>query len=551
VVERPVSVVKEAVENALDAGARDIRVSLFEGGKVRIVVEDDGEGMAFDDLPLAVARHGTSKISSVEELETIRSLGFRGEALASIAAVSKLEIRSRREGDELGGLIRVEGGRVVLHVPAPCAKGTSLSVEDLFCTLPARKKFLKSAASEWRRVSSLVRDMAVAYPSLRFSEFHDGRAGFSSTGDGDREGVLRSLWGDGGDLRHGTVRTANLQLECWCMPFPGRARSDVTAFVNGRALSDPVIRGAAGSLCRSLPGNWVLLFSCAPDVVDVNIHPAKAEVRFRYPGEVFDAVQQAVLCLSGEAPAMPAIPPIPGGSSPAPSAGWSFHERGKPVEGPLFGRVAAPSGFIQDREESAPEEAVPAFEPEGVRFLGQIASGYLVFETEEGVVVMDPHAAHERIGYERMQRLSMASRTVQRCAVPLPLPPSLAASAREHRDGLETAGFRFSDQDGVFAVDAFPTLLGDAGEDPVRLLRGVLLEWNEDRKGTLEDTLWRRLATIACGLSVKLGAAMSPSECLSLWRDLTSCSAPWSCPHGRPTVLVLSKEKLESFFGRE
>lgn len=551
-MERPVSVVKEAVENALDAGAGDIRVSLFEGGKVRIVVEDDGEGMAFDDLPLAVARHGTSKISSVEELETIRSLGFRGEALASIAAVSKLEIRSRREGDELGGLIRVEGGRIVLHVPVPCAKGTSLSAEDLFCTFPARKKFLKSAASEWRRVSSLIRDMAVAYPSLRFSEFHDGKAGFSSFGDGDREGVLRSLWGDGGNLRHGTVRTANLQLECWCMPFPGKTRSDVTAFVNGRVLSDPVIRGAAGSLCRSLPGNWVLLFSCAPDVVDVNIHPAKAEVRFRYPGEIFDAVQQAVLCLSGEVPAMPAVPPLPGRSSPSLSAGWSFRERGRPVEEePLFGRVAVPSGFVQERRETPPQDTGAASGPGGVRFLGQIQSGYLVFGMEEGVAVMDPHAAHERIGYERMQCLSKASRTVQHCAVPLPLPPSLAVSAREHRDGLEAAGFRFSDQDGVFAVEAFPTLLGDAGEDPVRLLRSVLLEWNEDRKGTLEDTLWRKLATLACGLSVKLGAAMSPSECLSLWRDLTSCAVPWSCPHGRPTVLVLSKEKLEAFFGRE
>ncbi|MGI6253970.1 MAG: DNA mismatch repair endonuclease MutL, partial [Aminivibrio sp.] len=413
-VERPVSVVKEAVENSLDAGATEIRVSFFEGGKMRITVEDNGDGIAFGDLPLAVARHATSKIGSVEELEKILTLGFRGEALPSIGAVSKLEIRSRREGAEAGGLLKIEGGSQVLHTPISCRKGTWLSVEDLFYTLPARRKFMKSALSEGRRISALVRDFAVAYPSVAFYESRDGKDGFSSPGDGDRRRVLEELWGDAVDLRSCEASTSHLHLECWWAPFPGRTRSQVTSFVNGRVVNDSVIRGAAGVICRPYPGNWVFLFSLEPELLDANIHPAKAEVRFRYPGEVYDAVQQAVLKLSGDVPSLPyrAAPSFPpsgaaaGSSSPSRAAedsrGWSFRDGPEGVRGEdLFGRVRSePPSFMPGREEEAEEERAAAGE-ENFRFLGQLASGYLVFETEEGLAVMDPHAAHERIGFER------------------------------------------------------------------------------------------------------------------------------------------------------
>ncbi|MDK2959612.1 MAG: mismatch repair protein MutL, partial [Synergistaceae bacterium] len=428
-MERPASVVKEAVENSLDAGATEVKVSLFEGGKVRIVVEDNGEGIAFDELPLAAARHATSKIRTVEELERIRTLGFRGEALASISAVSRFEVRSRREDDETGGLLRIEGGRQVMHTPVSCRRGTRISVEDLFYTLPARRKFLKSASSEERRVSSLLRDFAVAYPSVAFSESRDGKAGFSSSGDGDRERLLRDLWGDAGELRHCETAASHLNLECWWAPFPGKTRSIVTSFVNGRAVTDPLIRSAAGSLCRAYAGNWVFLFSLDPELLDANIHPAKAEVRFRFPGEVFDTIQQAVLRLSGRVPSIPgaAVPsfsPSPGRSfSDAPGAGtgrgggWSFRDEGFSSEGGnLFARVASDlspgAGTVLEEVPAGAEEQGRHF-----RYLGQIASGYLVFETEEGLAVMDPHAAHERIGYERAGRLSAESVTVQKCAL--------------------------------------------------------------------------------------------------------------------------------------
>ena len=580
VVERPVSVVKETVENALDAGATEISVALYEGGKLRIVIEDNGEGMSFDDLPLAVARHATSKIRTVEELESVRSLGFRGEALASIAAVSRLEIRSRKTGEEQGALLSIEGGRTIRHVPTPCRPGTRISVEDLFYTLPARRKFLKTAAAEARRVSMLVRDLAVAYPSVAFLEQHDGKQVFSSPGDGDRESLLRAMWGDprqaprassgkaldaafsGAELRTCEALATNLSLECWWMPFPGKTRSSISTFVNGRTVTDSVIRGAVGALCRSLVGNWIFFFSLSPELLDANIHPAKAEVRFRYPGEVFDVVQQAVLTLSGKPHTIaPFSVQHRGDQGPFPASGQSW-QCPEILGGNLFNRVAeapfpretaAVSSGAEGNMLYFPAEPEPngCEERDSVRLLGRMESGYVVFEDGDALAVMDPHAAHERIGYERARRLSKDSVTRQRCAVPLPLPPSFSMSVREHMEALEDIGFSFDEREGLLLLSVYPALQGGIGEDPVRLLRSVLLEWTEDRKSPLEDILWRKLATLACGLSVKLGDRLTASECLALWRGLMQCEQPWSCPHGRPTVLFLPRNKLESFFGRE
>jgi DNA mismatch repair protein MutL len=580
VVERPVSVVKETVENALDAGATEISVALHEGGKLRIVIEDNGEGMSFDDLPLAVARHATSKIRTVEELETVRSLGFRGEALASIAAVSRLEIRSRKAGEEQGALLSIEGGRTLRHVSTPCRPGTRISVEDLFYTLPARRKFLKTAAAEARRVSALVRDLAVAYPAVAFLEQHDGKQVFSSPGDGDRESLLRAMWGDprqaprtssgraldtafsGAELRTCEAAATNLSLECWWMPFPGKTRSSISTFVNGRTVTDSVIRGAVGALCRSLVGNWIFFFSLSPELLDANIHPAKAEVRFRYPGEVFDVVQQAVLTLSGKPQTIAPFSSQQRGYQGASSGSGQSWQRPGASGGELFNRVAE-APFRGETAVASPgaEESTLHFpaEPEhqggeerdSVRLLGRMESGYVVFEDGDALAVMDPHAAHERIGYERARRLSKDSVTSQRCAVPLPLPPSFSMSVREHMEALEDIGFSFDEREGLLLLTVYPALQGGIGEDPVRLLRSVLLEWTEDRKSPLEDILWRKLATLACGLSVKLGDRLTASECLALWRGLMQCEQPWSCPHGRPTVLLLPRNKLESFFGRE
>ena len=559
VIERPSSVVKEAVENAIDADATEVTVSLTEGGKVRIVVEDDGRGISFDDLPLAVARYATSKIRTVEELEALASLGFRGEALASIAAVSRLEIRSRVRGDEEGALLRIEGGSVLQHARTSAQQGTRVSAEDLFYTLPARRKFMKSAAAEARRAMSLVRDFAVAYPSIAFVGRSDGKKVFSSAGDGDKESLFRQMWGAGdggssfaagGDIRMCEATTTNMRLECWWMPFPGKTRSLVSAFVNGRIVNDPLIKGAAAVLSRTMTGNWALFFTLPPELLDANIHPAKAEVRFRYPGEIFDAVQQATLLLSGRpsslsprgATVFPTSIDTPSGHSRQP---LSFPRERTAQEEDLFNRVASvPFPESTPVAESASTE-------DRARFLAVMGSGYVVFEVDDSLAVMDPHAAHERIRYERLRDLSDRPPVTQRCMVPIPLPPSFSMSVREHSAHLEEVGFVFQESDGLLHLTAFPSLQKGMDEDPVRLLRSVLLEWTEDIRRPLKEVLWRRLATIACGQSVKLGGALSPEECAALWRDLNQCEQPWTCPHGRPTVLTLSRNKLESFFGRE
>lgn len=567
VIERPSSVVKEAVENAIDAGATEISVLLAEGGKIRIVVEDNGSGISFDELPPAVSRYATSKISTVEEMEALMSLGFRGEALASIAAVSRLELRSRRREDEDGGMIRVEGGSTTRHERTSARPGTRVSVEDLFFTLPARRKFMKTTATEARRVFALVRDFAVAYPSILFTCRSDGKTVFSSPGDGDRESLFALVWGGegldsqgGGSLRMCETATTNLRLECWWMPFPGKTRSQVSAFVNGRVVNDTLIKGATGALARTMTGNWALFFTVPPALLDANIHPAKAEVRFRYPGEVFDAVQQAALILSGRPSSIE--PAAAGVYRPAPG-----FDRGRPrvsdesfaQADDLFNRVASEPFAVA----VGPELPSAAGEPRGVRlpeggssgdcvrFIGLTSSGYALLETQDSLILMDPHAAHERVNFEQVCAVSARNPAVQSCAVPIPLPPSFSMSAREHAEALSGVGFAFEEQGGLLCLSAYPSLQGVMDEDPVRLLRSVLSEWTEDLRASLSDVLWKKLATLACGRSVKLGQDMSRDECLVLWRDLNACEQPWTCPHGRPTVMAMPLKKLASFFGRE
>ncbi len=310
-----------------------------------------------------------------------------------------------------------------------------------------------------------------------------------------------------------------------------------------------------------------VLYCCGHSPIGVHGYASHGVLWARrgYVCLVFDTIQQAVLKLSGRVPslpgaAVPSFPPSPdrGPSfSPSPGAGtgrgggWSFRdESASPEGGNLFARVASELSPVAG---TALEEAPAGADGQGrhFRFLGQVASGYLVFETEEGLAVMDPHAAHERIGYERAGRLSAGSVTVQKCALALPVAPSLSVSVREHRDGLEAVGFAFGEQDGQISLTAYPSLPGGMAEDPLRLLRSVLLEWTEDREAALEEILWKKLATIACGLSVKLGDRLTASEALALWRNLLECESPWNCPHGRPTVLSLTAKKLESYFGRE
>ena len=411
VVERPASVVKELVENSLDANAKKIRVKLTDGGRLKIIVEDDGDGIAFEDLPLALTYHATSKISEIDDLENIHTLGYRGEALASVAAVAEIEIRSRQKDSETGGMIRANENKIIEHVKINHPNGTRIQVENLFSGLPARRKFLKSASGELRRAAVFLREYAVCNPEISFSLEHDGKEIFSTDGSGSRKLVLMKIWGAGNDIQSLKITYGHLTLECWFQPRMGisSGRNDLISFVNGRAVNDPVIKSAVNQAARELAGNWALFFTVEPQLVDVNIHPAKSEVRFRYPDEIFSAVRKAANNLGSpmDIDVNIGTPAININKRPEFSFQNSFSNSQSSNSRPYFepqknsnltpAVSPEPQIYLEDfsnnNENSQPE----------IIFLGQNSGGYLVFDNYDGLVLMDPHAAHERINYEKIK----------------------------------------------------------------------------------------------------------------------------------------------------
>ena len=602
VVERPCSVVKELVENSIDIGAKRIRVSLWDGGKARIVAEDDGGGIQFEDLPLAVAQHATSKLSTAEDLSSIYTLGYRGEAIASIASVSKLEIRSC-PGNESGGLIRVNEGKVTEHVKIACSKGTRIQVDDLFCNIPARKKFLKASLSELRRCSIILRDYALAWPGISFSLLNDGKSLFITDGNGDRKRALSQIWGDSPESITVQTTSGNLSLECWHQPFPLRGRNEISAFVNGRAVNDPIIRAAVSNACKELSGNWALFITIDPSLIDVNIHPAKAEIRFRYTGEVFDSIKEASEILSGKPAKLiymgakndeyknaSGIRPKPGSrdnisfysrsqnlfSRTASSfddtesaaeknnvKSWNFNEEGEQTPVPSGHHRKPPS--LRDTDEETKRLAqlekprwLPAYPFEkgavkgggpDVEFVSQLSSGYLIFETSSSIVIMDPHAAHERIMFEKIMEEFGNGAKSQTLICPEPLQPTLALQVQEQEKELRSVGFCFKEEDGIY-VTGIPFVLGNTFS-PLSLLRATLAVWSDNgNEKKLDEQLMARWAEIACKSSVKLTNELHTDEALEIWKKLHMCKQPYSCPHGRPTILKMELTELGKHFGR-
>jgi len=620
VVERPVSAVKEMIENSLDAGSRRIRVKLWDGGRVRITVEDDGCGIAFDELPLALTPHATSKIGSVEDLENIHTLGYRGEALGSLAAIAKVEIRSRATDAEIGGVIKAYEGRITGHAETNCTPGTRVQVDEIFANLPARRKFLKSASGELRRVATLLREYAICRPEVAFALENDGRAVFSTDGSGDRRRAIEQLWGSEPKVRNVETSAGRIKLECWWQPRPslggGSGRNEIASFVNGRAVYDPVIKGAVSAAARELAGGWALFFSIDPSLVDVNIHPAKAEIRFRYPGEVFESVKEAASKLGGEAAISVRLgqslenrtPPVAAQnlrsdyadisqeqatlpeenarrvgdvvqSFPYSSASFKadvtknsaayssqtapFQARGPGREvirsGGLFTRVEVPEFDFESGAEIADivdAERSSAHERDtDTAYLGQLASGYLVFDAPDGLALVDPHAAHEKVAFERIKAATSEGERSQRLLMPSPVPPTLQLEIEEKQKTLEDMGFAFETAEGVTRLAAVPYLanLAETPASPDALLRGsiaILRNGAADKTG-LNELLWRNWAVMACGEAVKVTTKLTREEALALWDDLHRCEQPFFCPHGRPTILKLSAVDLRKHFGRE
>ncbi len=585
VVERPASVVKELVENALDAGARRIAVTLTGGGVSRILVEDDGCGMTAEELTLAVERHATSKLTDAADLARIRSLGFRGEALPSIGAVARLVIRSRSRESEEGGEgaeIRVEGGRIFPVRPAPATPGTRVEMRDLFFATPARRKFLKSRRAETAACLDALRRLAMAHGHVAFQVESEGRrvlqlpaaATDAAAGIAEASRIARIL---GEEFITNavpfTVTRGDVRLAGWA-GLPTYARGNAQQqylFVNGRAVKDRLLVGALRGAYRDLLAAdrhpvVVLAITLPADQVDVNVHPAKAEVRFRDPGRIRGLVVSTLreaLAQAGHRAAVrrqTIVGPATGsvGAAPRPPAAARvtvFAETRDSWE------PAAPAA-VAERAARLPPEPAPGAEaaedPAGRFPLGaaraQVKDTYIIAETSEGIVIVDQHAAHERLVYERMKtELTAGGIRPQLLLVPEIVSlrteevAALVAEAERFRPfGLVIEGFG---EDAV-AVRAVPAELANR-LDVKGLVRDLADALADERaEEVLEERLLAMLADRACRHSVRAGRRLTVEEMNALLRQMERTPFAGQCNHGRPTHVHLRWEEIERLFGR-
>jgi len=565
VVERPASVVKELIENALDAGAHVIDVVIEDGGRQTIRVSDDGTGMTRDDAVLALERHATSKIRSARDLVGVRSFGFRGEALAAICSVSELELETAPD-DGAGTLVRSAGGRVIDVDDTSRRRGTTVRASRLFFNAPARLKFLRGARSEWRAIVDVVATMALTRRNVRISLSHDGRSILSLPASASPRERLAAIYGgpfaerllDVDDVS-GTTHVAGLVER---PSDAGTATRRVFLSVNGRAVRDPGLARAAETAYRStIPaGVRPTLFLdvvVASDSVDVNVHPAKAEVRFRDRWTVERAIETAVRRALGTFDAgatfgrrvwpthVPSGAPSPEANqldsvpvSP-PAADGLFAE----ADGPLVDQAA-------DQPDSPPVDR-PAGSPE-VPPLFQLHRTYIAFEHEHGVVLIDQHSAHERVLFEQFMRaMERGEQPAQRLLFPmtLHLGPAESDAFERHRPAFEQLGFEIEGFGGhTLIVRAVP--MPHPRFDPERCLRETLAAITGDRGASEHSRHERLAATVACKAAIKAGEALSPAEQRALYVALRDTTLPAHDVHGRATIVQLTWDEIDRRFGR-
>ncbi|GIV95569.1 MAG: DNA mismatch repair protein MutL [Herpetosiphonaceae bacterium] len=621
VVERPASVVKELVENAIDAGARQIRIEARGGGQREIRVQDDGCGIRSDEVETAFLRHATSKLRSAEDLFNIKTLGFRGEALPSIASVSQVICITRAADEELGTELRIAGGEIQGRMPRGCTPGTSFTIKNLFYNTPARLKFMRSEATEMSQISAIVTQYALAYPEIRFTLLLDGRLALQTPGNGklldaiiDIYGpdVARSLLavdsaaGEGEDrvAVSGYVSQPSLQRS---------ARNYMHLFVNRRAIQPRgalvyVIEEAYHTmLMKGRHPMVVLNIEVDPSEVDVNVHPTKSEVKFRRQDRVFAVLTRAIRSALAEqmeirewAGGPQVVQPTAetlqrrvelrnlgrGGDvrlRPSAEADELFPERTPASQAPLplSSTGGEPTPAVEDGDSSiahAPSaesaSAGPAFRQpapaaqespqrqEGIqqpgaaklpvlRVVGQVAETYIVAEGPDGLYLIDQHAAHERVVYERLMNQRGGQLESQRLlmAQAVELPPAAARTLGGHLDLLGEWGFEAEEfGDGTIMVRAVPQGIQE------QQIADALLEIADHLSGaggsTPEDWREAMLTTIACHSAVRAGKTLSHEEMRQLLQQLERCAMPRTCPHGRPTMLQISQTQLERQFGR-
>lgn len=577
VVDRPASVLKELMENAVDAKATQIDVKVVSGGKRLISVTDNGHGMDRNNALLAVERHATSKIQDVDDIERVTTLGFRGEALAAIASVSRFTMITRTADDMAGNEINITGGKLHDVKEVGCPVGTSFQIRNLFFNVPARRKFLRADQTELTHIRQTFLIYALSHPEVGMTLMIDERpvhtlaAGASlmdRLGDlfgRDYSRNLREVKSESGLVRvHGLVG----------MPHVQRAdRSEQFIFINGRPASTPVIAFALNEAYHSLvpKGRFpsVFLFiEMDPEWVDVNVHPTKKEVRFRRPDAVRDAliagIRRAIRPDEATSPSDQPRSGLPseGDNTPRPQPRLRIDDL---PSLPVFNypRIAprteddpVPPPQPRAQDSAQADAAVPERERpwSWCRVVGQVGGLYVVLETEDGLVLMDPHAAHERLMFERFMDLLLARKLKsQGLLAPetVELRPADAAIVRKQLSLLTEMGFGISDFGGdSFMVDAIPDFLGAVSGESVLAMIAQTLDQGGQRGGT-ERWAEERIAKAACRAAVKARDKLSLQEIEKLVIDLAGAKMPYTCPHGRPTLIFMGFKELDRKFGRE
>lgn len=577
VVERPASVVKELLENSLDAGARNVRVEVSGGGRRRIRISDDGCGIPPEEVLLAFYRHATSKLRTTDDLAYIETLGFRGEALASINSVSQLTITTRHIDFPAGTLLQFEGGDLVKQQPVGAPVGTVITVENLFYNTPARLKFLKKENTEKRQIALIITRYAMAYPHVRFTLEQDGREIFRSSGSGQLADVLVAAIGldsfrnmveingheasrDGRDPITVTGYTS--------VPTLHRAdRNQITLFVNGRWIQDTRLGYAVTQAYHTflMTGRYpvsVVLLRLPTQDVDVNVHPTKAEVRFRDGEQIFTAVQRAVRRAVVDLAQTPAMRGgrLGGISSHFDELPHWLTERqnqldmGLAIDTPGQYKRQALNEFTDDSS-TTPEGIDAPAKPRTLpilRVVGQVGATYIVAEGPSGLYLIDQHAAHERILYEQFMEEHERHETVAQYALTaqsIHLPPTEARLVEEHIQSLKSVGFELEGfGPNTFVIRSVPALLAD--QSPEEVLGEIIIDLeagHQPGQSAIEDKIITRVCKRA---AVKAGQILSVDEMQGIIRQLERCKSPHTCPHGRPTMLHMTSDQLAREFGR-
>ena len=607
VIERPASVVKELVENALDAGAKKISVRVERAGTRLITISDNGCGMDQDDAMLCFEPHATSKIRTAEDLEKIITFGFRGEAMPSIASVARVTLKTRRQESQEGICVVINGGNLISAQPTGCAPGTEITVKDLFFNVPARRKFLKSQATEERHIIDVVTVISLAHPEIAFELFSDDRSILMSPACSMLLPRIKDVFGK--DIADAMVP---INLESGAFRVSGYitkrgvtkpSRSEQRIFVNGRPVDAlPVYRGIRDGCGPMLDkGRYhpaVIFIEMPPEFVDVNVHPAKREVRFRNEFELSRNVKEAVESALHSAEEIYPFPDVPAAKEipfhipeqflpeeltpdspveqPAPHDDLSqlppiqteahpdflrILEQAKINYSPLsrgFQQVKTEDLFKEDsgddvvqvRHEPQKQEQSKKFRPEDLTVIGVVENTYLIAKMDDGLVLIDQHAAHERILYERILR-GVNGMVSQKLLLPITLELSKADCrfVIQNTDLFEKSGFTIEHFGGdTIKLEAIPAALPQDNAGGV--FRDLLSRVKEEGAwgGGKVDT--PAIARAACKAAVKAHDELTPAECKNLLKQMGECELPYCCPHGRPTIIHLSLQEIERRFGR-